>query len=285
MPNQKSAGKHTPEPASGREELERTKAAYRAARKRLGLSYSPWAAAAVVASVLAFAAGGGGMYALLGGGTDAQASEQRADELQEKLDKAEKKNETLVKRLDAVKSDLADAREDLSKERAKAVAAKSAATDSEKKSEKKGSPADAGSLVGTWSGTFTATHAGHGENCLFGRDNPVKLTVKSWDASTRIFDADLTVAYHGHRTNDIQSQTQTVEGDIVKTFPALSGTLDSQGYVKWTLPTDGSTGHTLYIQLEVSGIDERNITMKMTVESYYDDMVVQVRDSYDLTRS
>ena len=284
MSNQEKTERRASDADSDHEELERTQAAYRAARKKLGLSYAPQVAAAVVAGLLLFGAGAGGMYVLLGGNTDARASEQRATELQEKLEKAQKKNETLVKRLDKSKSDLVKLRGELSEERAKNAAAKDGSNDVSETARKE-SAADAGSLDGTWTSTFTQTHAGHGENCLFGRDNPVKLTVKNWDASTRIFDADLTVAYHGHRTNDILSQTKTVEGDVVKTFPALSGTIDSQGDVTWTLPVDGSTSHTLFIRLEVSGIDERDITMKMTVESYYDSMVVQVRDSYDLARS
>ena len=285
MSNQEQTERRAPDAASDREELERTQAAYRAARKKLGLSYAPQVAAAVVAGLLLFGAGAGGMYVLLGGNTDARASEQQAEGLQEKLEKAEEKNETLVKRLDKSKSDLVRLRGELSEERAKAAAGEGDSNDAAAETAKNDSVAGAGSLDGTWTGTFTQTHAGHGENCLFGRDNPVKLTVKNWDASTRIFGADLTVAYHGHRTNDILSQTKTVEGDVVKTFPALSGTVDSQGDVTWTLPVDGSTGHTLFVRLEVSGIDERDITMKMTVESYYDDMVVQVRDSYDLARS
>lgn len=262
-------------------ELERARQAYRAARKRLGMSYAPRVAAAVVAGLLLFGAGGGGMYLLLNGeGAGAQEDAEKIASLQDELDKTKDKLEDATSELKDLKSkdNAKDKDGDESASDSKAAAAS--------ESSSKSAAYDPASLVGTWTGTFEDTQSLMGEDCLFGRSNPAKLVVKTWNPDTRIFDADLTVAYHGHYTKDIGAQTQTVAGDAVQEYKNISGTIESNGMATWNFTIDGQDAqHAVDVTLEVEGIDEGSISAKMIVRSYFGALVEQVKDTYELTRS
>ena len=253
-------------------ELERTRQAYKAARKRLGMSYAPRVAAAVVAGLLLFGGGAGGMYLLLNdGGASAKESAEKMSALQDELDKTKEE-------LEDAKAELAEVKEDTSSE----------TNDNSKKGDDGDSSAsyDPTSLVGTWTGKFKETQSHMGENCLFGRNNPAKLVVKNWDPDTKIFDANLTVAYHGHDTSDIGAQVQTVPGDEVKEYKNISGTIEFNGMATWNFKiNDEDEQQTVDITLEVEGLDDGNISAEMIVRSYFNALVPQVTDTYELTRS
>ena len=239
-------------------EVKRTKSAYKSARKAAGKSAAPRAIALVVALLLAAAGGAYGMwsYSLANGipFSDQQAP-QSAEEGQ------------------------TGSSADQAADESSAASASSSASSSAALLEN----GDADAYVGTWQGDMTQTKnesVGNDYRCYGASANPLQLSITQVDASGRI-KADAKVLLHNHRTDDLSSDSDSVEGDQVVELKNLTGTLkngtfkfvpDISDYLK-----DGS----MSISASVDSDDGSKLDVLVSLDGVEDDKYILSKNAGD----
>lgn len=202
----------------------------------------------IVAGVLAVAlvaglAAGGVWYVM---DQQHQATQAQIDALEDKLDAAEDERDAAEKAAEEAENaaDDADGSNDTTDNDAD-----DAATDAVDPSDAV-DEAGVQRFVGTWTGELTEANSGHNAwGTCFGADgHPLKLTIKSINASTGQMKFDLEVLYHGHYYVD--TDTDTVEGDQVLTFTDQTATFDENRGFSKRIDIDGTAG--TYVELNAS---------------------------------
>ena len=109
------------------------------------------------------------------------------------------------------------------------------------------------SFVGTWTGKLTDTYTGSW-HCYAAETHPLKLTIKSINATTGQMKLDIEVLYHNHASL-LESDVDSCEGDTVLTFTDVTSTFDAQN------------GFTVSLDIE-GGQDLDSIEIRATPETY-----------------
>lgn len=256
---QRKADKRTKKAAKA--EVKRTKSAYKNARKAAGKSAMPRIVVLVVALLLAAAAGAYGMwsYSVSNGipFTDQQAA-QAGD--------------------NAAEGSGADAASD-------SAAAESSSTEGESASESASSSSlandDADAYVGTWRGDMTQTKnesIGNDYRCYGASANPLEMTITQVDASGRI-KANVKVLLHNHRTDNLSSDSDSVDGDQVVELKNLTGTLKN-GTFKFTPDiSDYMADGNLTISASVDSDDGSKLDVLVSLDGVEDDEYVLSKDA------
>ena len=235
-------------------------------RKRGGaLRVLKIAGVVILVACLVGAVGGGVWYVM-----DQQNREMQAqiDGLQDQLDaqnekvEKEKKAEEDAKESDKKADKKADKADDASKTDSsqdsdddEGSAAGMTATAGTSATDETENDTEAGvqSFVGTWTGELSDTYTGTW-HCYAAEAHPLKLTIKSINATTGQMKLDIEVLYHNH-TSLLESDVDSCEGDTVLTFTDVTSTFDAEN------------GFTIPLDIE-GGQDLDSIEIRATPETY-----------------
>lgn len=251
-----SADKETKREAKA--EVKRTKSAYKSARKAAGKSAAPRVVALIAALLLAAAGGAYGMwsYSVANGipFADQQASQAAGGDQTESSD--------------GRVSDGSSADGSSSSESSSAASLENG---------------DADAYVGAWQGDMTQTKnesVGNDYRCYGASANPFQLTVTQVDASGSI-KADAKVLLHNHRTDDLSSDSDSVEGDQVVELKNLTGTLKN-GTFKFTPDiSDYMKDGNLSISVSIDSDDSSKLDALVSLDGVEDDKYVLTKDAED----
>lgn len=239
-------------------EVKRTKSAYKSARRAAGKSATPRIVAIVIALLLAAAAGAYGMwsYSVANGipFTDQQAAQAGGGDSGSSSDTS------------ATESSSSDA-----------------SASSESTSSASLLDGDADAYVGTWRGEMTQTKnesIGNDYRCYGASANPLEMTITQVDASGRI-KADVKVLLHNHATDDLSSDSDSVDGDQVVELKNLTGTLKN-GSFKFTPDiSDYMKDGNMTISASVDSDDESKLDVLVRLDGVEDDEYVLAKDAGD----
>lgn len=252
-------------------EVKRTRQAYRDARKAAGKSSAPKVAAGVVLALALLAGGAGGAWAYMSqqGRQQETALQKKIDDLQAKVDEAEK----AAAGAQASNDEGASAAASSSADSATVVEGTAASTDFSSYS----------GYVGTWTGDLTKTvynpYGGAKGLCYGAKGHPLKIDIKEID-STGHMKLSVSVLYHGHGPEPIKdNDADTVDGDTYLTFDDVTSTFDEEDGFEFTLAPEGENNK---IEVKVKPKADSTSTKKFEaeVESYYHSTAVQETDTY-----
>lgn len=256
-----------PAPESDPEEgYRRARETYKSARKAAGHSTAPKVVAVIVAALIIAGAGFTGANALLSNGGQAPAAA------------ATEAATTEAPATTAAASTVAATTSHAAPTTSASVAGKAGATDY--------SAYD--SYVGLWSGDFTATKSYvHGTpRCYGAKGNPLKIDIKSID-DTGQMTMSVTVLYHGHKMDDVESDVASMEGDAYLTFDDVTATFDEEKGFSFSIKPGGDKNY-----IDVTAVPSDDGTGKsfdVTVDSSYGETSfakeVVVTDTYTITKS
>lgn len=252
-------------------EVKRTRQAYQDARKAAGKSSAPKVAAGVVLALALLAGGAGGAWAYMNqqGRQQEAALQKKIDDLQAKVDEAEKAAAGAQASNDAGASAAASS----SADSATVVEGTAASTEFSSYS----------GYVGTWTGDLSKTvynpYGGAKGLCYGAKGHPLKIDIKEID-STGHMKLSVSVLYHGHGPEPIKdNDADTVDGDTYLTFDDVTSTFDEEDGFEFTLAPEGEDNK---IEVKVKPKADSTSTKKFEaeVESYYHSTAVQETDTY-----
>lgn len=259
-----------------RDEVRRTRDAYRNARKAAGMSNGPKVAAVIIAAIIIAAGGATASYAYMN--QQAQGQQQRVDELQKQVDEL-----TAAQTAAATKAQSAPAT-------SAATKAAPAATTSVAVS---GGAAATGysafsDYVGTWTGEMTETVSpravGTNHRCYGAKGNPIVIDVKSIDPSGQMT-LSAKVLFHGHDPESLKGDVASSEGDKYLSFDNLTSTFDAEDGFEVNIEPDSATKIVIKAKPTTSGTGGSN-AFEVEAESYgTTDGTVGVVDTYTVTKS
>lgn len=252
---QRKADKKTKKAAKA--EVKRTKSAYKNARKAAGKSVMPRVVAFIAALLLAAATGAYGMWSYSVSNGIPFTDQQPAQAGGEAADGSGSES------------------------------ASDASADSASSSESASSPSladdDADAYKGTWRGDMTQTKnesIGNDYRCYGASANPLEMTITQVDASGRI-KADVKVLLHNHRTDDLSSDFDSVDGDQVVELKNLTGTLKN-GTFKFTPDiSDYMDDGDMTISVSVDSDDGSKLDVLVGLDGVEDDEYVLSKDAGD----
>lgn len=259
-----------------RDEVRRTRDAYRNARKAAGMSNGPKVAAVIIAAIIIAAGGATASYAYMN--QQAQGQQQRVDELQKQVDELTAAQTAAATKAQSAPATSAATKAAPAQTTSVAVSGSAAATGYSAFSD----------YVGTWTGEMTETVSpravGTNHRCYGAKGNPIVIDVKSIDPSGQMT-LSVKVLFHGHDPESLKGDVASSEGDKYLSFDNLTSTFDAEDGFEVNIEPDSSTKIVIKAKPTTSGTGSSN-AFEVEAESYgTTDGTVGVVDTYTVTKS